>query len=96
VTGAALLAAEGVQTYYGKSHVLRRVVRGAARRHQRRTAMFDVDRFIADCRAALTEQTPEVAIKELLERAVAQPGEVEAALAPRPRVSSSRFTIPLS
>ena len=46
--------------------------------------MFDVDRFIADCRTALTEQTPEVAIKELLERAVAQPGEVEAALGTPP------------
>jgi len=42
--------------------------------------MFDVDRFIADCRAALTEPSPELAIKELLERAVSTPGEVEAAL----------------
>ena len=42
--------------------------------------MFDVDRFIADCRAALTESSPELAIKELLARAVSTPGEVEAAL----------------
>jgi predicted metal-dependent enzyme (double-stranded beta helix superfamily) len=42
--------------------------------------MFDVDRFVADCRAALTERAPELAIKELLERAVAHPGEVEAAM----------------
>ena len=41
--------------------------------------MFDLDHFIADCHTALTEQTPEVAIKELLERAVSHPGELEAA-----------------
>ncbi|HEX9820248.1 MAG TPA: hypothetical protein VGD07_11645 [Methylomirabilota bacterium] len=42
--------------------------------------MFDVDRFVADCRSAITEHAPEVAIKELLERALAHPAEVEAAL----------------
>ena len=42
--------------------------------------MFDVDRFIAECRAALTESSPELAIEEVLERAVAAPGEVEAVL----------------
>lgn len=42
--------------------------------------MFDLDRFIAHCRAALATPSPELAIKELLERAVAQPSEVEAAL----------------
>jgi predicted metal-dependent enzyme (double-stranded beta helix superfamily) len=42
--------------------------------------MFDIDRFIADCRAALAETSPEVAIKALLERAVATPADVEAAL----------------
>jgi len=42
--------------------------------------MFDTDRFVADCRAALTEHSPEVAIKELLERALAHPADVEAAL----------------
>jgi predicted metal-dependent enzyme (double-stranded beta helix superfamily) len=41
--------------------------------------MFDLDHFIADCRTALTEQTPEVAIREIVERAVAQPGKLEAA-----------------
>lgn len=46
--------------------------------------MFDVDRFVADCRAALAEHSPELAIKELLERAVAHPGEVEAALGTPP------------
>jgi len=42
--------------------------------------MFDVDRFVADCRAALAERSPELAIKELLERAVRHPRDVEAAL----------------
>lgn len=42
--------------------------------------MFDRDRFIADCCTALTEQTPELAIKEIVERAVAQPEEIETTL----------------
>lgn len=42
--------------------------------------MLDIDRFVADCRSAITEHAPEVAIKELLERALAHPAEVEAAL----------------
>ena len=42
--------------------------------------MFDLDRFITDCRAALAEATPELAIREILERAVSDPAEVQAAL----------------
>ena len=42
--------------------------------------MFDLDRFIADCRAALTERTPEIAVKELVARAVAEPSDVEKVL----------------
>jgi predicted metal-dependent enzyme (double-stranded beta helix superfamily) len=42
--------------------------------------MFDLDRFIADCRGALKERTPEIAVKELVTRAVAAPSEVEEAL----------------
>ena len=42
--------------------------------------MFDLDHFIADCRAVLGERSPEAAIKELVERAVAEPSHVEAAL----------------
>jgi len=42
--------------------------------------MFDLDTFVADCRAALGESTSEVAVRELVERAVAQPTEVERAL----------------
>ena len=42
--------------------------------------MFNLDHFIADCRAALTEPSPELAIKEILERAVANPADVVGAL----------------
>ena len=44
--------------------------------------MFDIDRFVEDCRAALTERAPELAIKELLKRAVAHPADLEAAFGP--------------
>ena len=37
--------------------------------------MFEVDRFVADCRAALAEQGSE-AIRAVLARAVAEPGEI--------------------
>ena len=42
--------------------------------------MLNLDHFIAECRAALTRATPELSIKEILERAVSNPSEVEAAL----------------
>ncbi len=42
--------------------------------------MFDVDTFVADCEAALPEPQPLLAIKELLERAVAQPANIDATL----------------
>jgi predicted metal-dependent enzyme (double-stranded beta helix superfamily) len=42
--------------------------------------MFDLDTFVADCRAALSESTPELAVRELVARAMAQPAEVERAL----------------
>lgn len=42
--------------------------------------MFDLETFIADCRPAASGSTPEVAIKELVERAVAHPTDVERAL----------------
>jgi predicted metal-dependent enzyme (double-stranded beta helix superfamily) len=44
--------------------------------------MFEVDEFVAQCRAALSEHTPQLAIKELLERAVSRPEEIAAALGP--------------
>ena len=37
------------------------------------TAMLNVDQFVADCRAALRQSTPELAVKEIVERAVASP-----------------------
>jgi predicted metal-dependent enzyme (double-stranded beta helix superfamily) len=42
--------------------------------------MLNLDHFIAECRAALTATSPELAIKEILERAVADPAAVEAAV----------------
>lgn len=42
--------------------------------------MLNVDRFIADCRAALNEASPVPAIEELLERTVGDTAAVEAAL----------------
>lgn len=44
--------------------------------------MFDVDQLIADCRAALAESEPRRAVREVVARAVARPGEVADALAP--------------
>src|SRR2546429_9114286 len=42
--------------------------------------MFDVDTFVADCQTALTDTQPVLAIKEILDRAVAEPDTVAAAL----------------
>jgi len=42
--------------------------------------MLNIDHFISECRAALTQPAPQLAIKEILERAVASPSAVEAAL----------------
>jgi predicted metal-dependent enzyme (double-stranded beta helix superfamily) len=45
--------------------------------------MFDVDDLIGSCRAALAESEPRRAVREVVERAVAEPGAVAEALAPR-------------
>jgi predicted metal-dependent enzyme (double-stranded beta helix superfamily) len=46
--------------------------------------MLNIDHFIDECRAALSQPSPELVIKEIVERAVADPAGVEAALgAPR-------------
>ena len=42
--------------------------------------MFDVEEFVAACRGALEERTPELAVKELVSSAIARPQEIEAAL----------------
>lgn len=44
--------------------------------------MFDLDEFVGDCRTALAEAQPLLAVKEVLDRAVADPGAVGAALRP--------------
>src|SRR5437763_3091891 len=42
--------------------------------------MFDLDRFIADCRAAVTQQADHKAVREVVARAVAEPAAVVKAL----------------
>ena len=44
--------------------------------------MFEIDEFVAQCRAALTDPTPELAIKELVACRVADPAPVAARLGP--------------
>ncbi len=44
--------------------------------------MFDVDQLVEDCKQALTETEQQLAIKEVLERAVRNPEQVAAVLAP--------------
>ena len=46
--------------------------------------MLNVDHFVTECRAALAGPSPELTIKEMLQRIVASPSDVQAALgAPR-------------
>ena len=42
--------------------------------------MFDVDEFVASCRAALAEGQAALAVKEVVERAIARPSEIDEAL----------------
>jgi predicted metal-dependent enzyme (double-stranded beta helix superfamily) len=42
--------------------------------------MFDLDEFIADCTDALREAQPALAVRELVERAVSRPSEIDAVL----------------
>lgn len=42
--------------------------------------MFDVEAFVADCQTALAESQPALAVRELVERAVSSPREIDAAL----------------
>jgi predicted metal-dependent enzyme (double-stranded beta helix superfamily) len=44
--------------------------------------MFDIDRFIGDCRAAVSEAEPRRAVREIIERTVSEPAAVGDALAP--------------
>jgi predicted metal-dependent enzyme (double-stranded beta helix superfamily) len=43
-------------------------------------AMFEKERFVADCRAALKESNAQTVIRELVERAVSEPAQVVKAL----------------
>ena len=47
--------------------------------------MFESQEFIAQCRAALREHSPQLAVKELMEQALARPGDIAAALGPATR-----------
>jgi predicted metal-dependent enzyme (double-stranded beta helix superfamily) len=51
--------------------------------------MFDIDQFLADCREAGAGPEPRRAIRNVLERAMAKPDEVAAALRP----TQSGFTV---
>ncbi|HXD99831.1 MAG TPA: hypothetical protein VN646_24975 [Candidatus Acidoferrum sp.] len=51
--------------------------------------MFDVDRLVEECRAGLRESSPEVAIREVVGRAMARPDDVERALG-TPRMGQIR------
>jgi predicted metal-dependent enzyme (double-stranded beta helix superfamily) len=42
--------------------------------------MFDVDQLIADCRSALAETQPIMAVREILDEVMSAPGKIEAAL----------------
>jgi predicted metal-dependent enzyme (double-stranded beta helix superfamily) len=44
--------------------------------------MFDLDRFLDDCRSAITETDPLLAVRDLLESALGRPSEVATALSP--------------
>ena len=54
--------------------------------------MFDLDQFIADCKAALREGEPTRATEEVVTRAVADPAAVIAALG-APRVGRRRSAL---
>jgi predicted metal-dependent enzyme (double-stranded beta helix superfamily) len=42
--------------------------------------MFDLDQFIAECLGALAESTPQLAVRDVLERTISDPAPVERAL----------------
>jgi len=44
--------------------------------------VFDIDTFLGDCEAALAEPDPRLAVRDLLDRALADPGQVAEALPP--------------
>lgn len=44
------------------------------------SAVFDIDQFVVDCRTALAEHHPPLAVKEVVERALSRPDRLDAAL----------------
>ena len=44
--------------------------------------MFELDRFVEECRGALTQPSPELAVKELLAEVISRPSDVEATFGP--------------
>jgi len=42
--------------------------------------MFDIDELVASCREALKERNPEIAVKEIMERTMSNPAQVESVL----------------
>src|SRR6266478_8619995 len=58
----------------------RRLAEHAPTGARREDGMFDLDRLVADCRAALGSPSAEAAIKEMLTAVVARPADIEAAL----------------
>ena len=42
--------------------------------------MLEVEQFVAECRACLTQPEPRLAVSDLLERTVSEPSQIEAAL----------------
>jgi predicted metal-dependent enzyme (double-stranded beta helix superfamily) len=61
--------------------------------------VFDLDNFIDRCRRALGESLPAVAVRELLDQALARPGELEDAFGPpthaelAPLFASAQLTV---
>jgi predicted metal-dependent enzyme (double-stranded beta helix superfamily) len=53
--------------------------------------MFELERFVADCRAALAEDTSHKAVREIVARAVADPGAVLRALGEPRRAEIQRL-----
>jgi predicted metal-dependent enzyme (double-stranded beta helix superfamily) len=45
--------------------------------------MFDIDRFVVDCREARAQSEPHRAVREVLQRALTEPQQVADALSPR-------------
>lgn len=43
---------------------------------------FDIEQFVADCRAAMTESEAQLAVRDVVERAVRDPGAIENAMGP--------------